>query len=667
MLIVITPSETTPEEIADYNRLFPLGLQALHLRLPNASRAQYEAAICAIAPEYRHRVVLCDYFDLVLQAGLGGIHLRSDRLGEWRHWQGAMGGRISVSAHTIEELQTLPFVPTYALLSPLYDSLSKEEYKGTLDRDVCSTQLPKLPFPVLALGGITPDRHIEAMSYGFSGSAVLGYLSAAHFTREEAFLRFPPPEVLSVAGHDPTSGAGIVADARTIETEGAFPLTICSVLTEQTEQMFLSSTECEAQRPLTTLLRAHRPLAAKIGLLSSLRQGIEIASTLRANGTRYIVWDPILKATASTEDIHPFLSQQELSELLTQVTLVTPNWNEALLLFGTTDTLELSLMATQHDVAILLKGGHSQNSMAISTDYLILPDGTIHRFAVPRTPNDKHGTGCTLSASIATRLAQGYPLPMACRLGQWRVDALRRSTSSLLGQHNRIAHITKQARLRNSYLQYITDTNDLELLLEKAKAALDGGVRWVQLRMKEATRQERTMAAWALKALMQRYEGTTLIIDDDLETALACDADGVHLGLNDASPVVAREILGGDKIIGGTCNRVEDIALRALEGVDYVGVGPYRQTETKKLLSPLLGERGMEDLVRYNRSLVHPIPLIAIGGIVKEDFDTIARIGLSGVALSGAINHSDNPKKVSAELVHAVYQSFTKKQIKIWL
>ncbi len=660
MLIVITPPNATPQEVARYNRLFRLGLHTLHLRLPHASREEYAACIRAIDPAFRQRVILCDHFDLGETTGTGGVHLRQEYIDQWRQWQGINRGRISVSAHSVEELQQLPFTPTYALLSPLFDSISKPNYLGTLDREACKSVLPTLPFPVLALGGITSEKYQEALSYGFYGVAVLGEFAFAGEYIEEVFLRYPQPKVLSVAGHDPSSGAGIAADIRSIEYNDAYPLSVCSTLTIQHEEEFISAIPVEENTALKHLLTQHRPAACKIGMISSLRQGVNIARTLRNKGIKHIVWDPILKATASDNALHDTIASGELKEFLSLVTLVTPNYTEAQQLFSTTDPIELSLLASEYQTYILLKGGHDTHSKNISTDLLFSPDGAMARYAVPRTPFDKHGTGCVLSATITTLLAHGYDLPSACRWAQWQTDAYRRSGNSLLGTYKPKEAIEKRSRLSACRLQYITDSLDLEVMLDKAKKALDGGIRWIQLRMKEVPSSQRLEAAFALKDLMRNYLGATLIINDDLEVALACDAHGVHLGLEDVSPTIARKVLGVNKIIGATCNTVEHIAQRALEGVDYIGIGPYKNTSTKKVLSPLLGREGVERLCQYNRSLPHPIPLFAIGGIMATDFELLAQTDIQGIALSGAINYASDPHTTSQHLLQILHSLFTR-------
>lgn len=660
MIVVITSERPSPRERRQYNQLLAQGLGTLHLRMPGASREEYQEVICSIAPEYRSRIVICDHFDLVCSAGLGGIHLSGRYREQWDQLAKTYGtqGRISVAVHSIEELRSLSLSPTYALLSPVYDSISKKGYSAHIDLAECARYLPNIPFPVLGLGGITPQRIIELQQYGFSGAAVLGYLSDKEVDILDRWHQFERPRILSIGGHDPTGGAGIVADARVIEHGGGHPLTICSCLTIQREGHFervLSLAEREIEEALACLLVSQRPMVAKVGMVPSLSLALRLMQRLRNEGVRHIIWDPIRSASASREVLHSSVDHAIRAQILDVATMVTPNSLEAEWLFGSRSQGQVSLLAQQHQCAILVKGGHS-NHPYLSIDNLYMPSGEVIQHAVPRAGSDKHGTGCSLSASIALHLAQGYDLPTACRLGQLSIDALRRSAPSLLGLYNyeQAMIANKRKRLETYRLQWITDSDDVESLLERARAVLDGGVRWIQLRMKRATSSERLSCALRLKKLMQNYAGHVLIIDDDVETALMSDADGVHLGLNDMPIAEARRQLGNSKIIGGTCNSPEDIRLRALEGADYVGIGPWRMTTTKKHLAPLLGSQGISRLVSANALLPHPLPLYAIGGITPQDLPTLAHLGVHGIALSGILSQSDRPQQEASSLVEAI-------------
>jgi thiamine-phosphate pyrophosphorylase len=181
--------------------------------------------------------------------------------------------------------------------------------------------------------------------------------------------------------------------------------------------------------------------------------------------------------------------------------------------------------------------------------------------------------------------------------------------------------------------------------LTAIKQALDGGCKWIQLRIKNQSPEEvRECALEALK--LCKFHGAKLIINDHPEIALSIGADGVHLGLEDMSVTLAREIVGKEMLIGGTANTFQHVHQRVNEGVDYIGLGPFRFTSTKKRLSPLLGLQGYTDILKQMNEAQITTPVIAIGGIMSEDVQTIIDTGVHGIALSGAITFSDNREEI---------------------
>lgn len=126
--------------------------------------------------------------------------------------------------------------------------------------------------------------------------------------------------------------------------------------------------------------------------------------------------------------------------------------------------------------------------------------------------------------------------------------------------------------------------------------------------------------------------------------------DGVHLGKNDMPIAEARKILGDGFIIGGTANTFEDVKAHYEAGADYIGCGPFRFTTTKEKLSPILGLEGYKDIIQKMKEESIDIPLVAIGGITKEDIPEIMKTGVNGIALSGCILHAENPAKETREI-----------------
>lgn len=179
------------------------------------------------------------------------------------------------------------------------------------------------------------------------------------------------------------------------------------------------------------------------------------------------------------------------------------------------------------------------------------------------------------------------------------------------------------------------------------REVLEGGCRWVQLRCKEADSDELAALADELLPLC-RQAGATFIIDDHVDIVRRCGADGVHLGKNDMPVAEARRILGPCKIIGATANTFDDLLAAVNAGADYVGLGPFRFTTTKKNLSPILGLKGYTEIMRRCRHEHLHTPVVAIGGIEPADVRPIMLTGVKGVAISSAITGSENPRETTA-------------------
>lgn len=191
-------------------------------------------------------------------------------------------------------------------------------------------------------------------------------------------------------------------------------------------------------------------------------------------------------------------------------------------------------------------------------------------------------------------------------------------------------------------IQFITHSNNRYGYVDGARLALEGGCRWVQLRMKEATETEFMAAAAEIGRLCKEH-GATFVLDDHVEWVEKIGADGVHLGKNDMPIDEARKILGSDKIIGGTANTFEDVERLYRQGADYIGCGPFRFTTTKKNLSPVLGLEGYQHIVDQMKSHGINLPIVAIGGILESDIKSILATGVSGIAVSGGILNAENP------------------------
>ena len=199
-------------------------------------------------------------------------------------------------------------------------------------------------------------------------------------------------------------------------------------------------------------------------------------------------------------------------------------------------------------------------------------------------------------------------------------------------------------------LQFITHQTPRYSYVEGAIEALNGGCKWIQLRMKEAAYDEICNAIEQLKPLCKE-KGAILILDDYAELAAKLDIDGVHLGKNDMPPQEARNLIGEKYIIGGTANTIDDIKNLVAQGVDYIGLGPFRHTDTKKNLSPILGLDGYKNFLSQCNEAGITTPIVAIGGIEPEDRPALMKTGISGIALSGTILRADHPAEATQNII----------------
>ncbi len=204
-------------------------------------------------------------------------------------------------------------------------------------------------------------------------------------------------------------------------------------------------------------------------------------------------------------------------------------------------------------------------------------------------------------------------------------------------------------------MQFITHYNHRFNYVDSARIALEGGCRWVQLRMKGVDEAILEQNAIVIQQMCREY-GATFIIDDNVALAKRIGADGVHLGKGDMPICEARKILGDEYIIGGTVNSFDDI-LHAIKhsAPDYFGCGPYRYTSTKQNLAPILGINGYNEIIHQMRVRGIDIPLVAIGGIGREDIPHILECGVHGIALSGSVLNAEEPIYEMQEIRELIY------------
>ncbi|HEV2722370.1 MAG TPA: bifunctional hydroxymethylpyrimidine kinase/phosphomethylpyrimidine kinase, partial [Thermoanaerobaculia bacterium] len=360
------------------------------------------------------------------------------------------------------------------------------------------------------------------------------------------------PAALTIAGFDPSGGAGLQADLRVFNALGLAGWSVATAITIQNTQGVHGVHLVDAEtlhKQLDAVFSDARSLGAvKIGMLGGAAQARAVADALRRWKPRNVVLDPVLASTAGV----PLLDDPEaLDELIPLCDLVTPN-------------------AHEHVQArtLLVKGGHA----AGDPDDKLYVDGTLvrtyhgTRIATPHT----HGTGCALSAGIAAYLALGVPLQEAIAQAKEIVAAGLRNPV-IIGEGRGYPDVRA---IRGIYV--LTDAR--RDATETIRAALNGGARIVQLREKSLPTPDLINLAKRLRDLAHEH-GALFIVNDRVDVALAADADGVHLGPDDMHPRDARALLG-QRIIGASVSTVEEAAALA-PFTTYFGVGAIYGSATK--------------------------------------------------------------------------------------
>lgn len=199
-------------------------------------------------------------------------------------------------------------------------------------------------------------------------------------------------------------------------------------------------------------------------------------------------------------------------------------------------------------------------------------------------------------------------------------------------------------------LHVITDTElqDRFSHLELANLAIAGGADTIQFRQKSGSTRKMIETARQMKQLCTS-SGVVFIVNDRLDVAIASASDGVHLGQDDFPIPLAREILGDAKIIGGSAVTLDEAKKCLSEGADYVGFGPVYPTTSKADAGPVTGIELMQEVIDKV-----PLPIIAIGGVNKDNTAEVMQAGAYGIAVISAVCCEQNPEEATRELFQAL-------------
>jgi hydroxymethylpyrimidine/phosphomethylpyrimidine kinase len=245
------------------------------------------------------------------------------------------------------------------------------------------------------------------------------------------------PVVLTIAGYDPSGGAGVLADIKTFENSGVYGIAVITCNTHQNDKVFEGITwlsKNEKEKNMTLLAERFHVKAAKLGMhknLDDVLHSIKLCKKYFPDAK--IVWDPVLAASAGF-DLNIKIKNNALNKILFSIFLVTPNQNEACSL-GESKDADKAAIKLSEQCPTLLKGGHSSDKKE-SEDCLFAYGKLKKTFPSARMKKvEKHGSGCVLSASITASLAKGDTLENAIGKGKSYVINFLKSNNTLLGYH----------------------------------------------------------------------------------------------------------------------------------------------------------------------------------------------------------------------------------------
>ena len=424
--------------------------------LPDEKKREQLAQLLPLCRAARAVLLVNDSPQLAKESDADGVHLGQGdgSIAAARALLGS-GKIIGVSTRTVAQaLQAQADGADYIGLGAMYPTGSKDDAVHVGVERLRQVRAA-VSLPIVAIGGIDRDNAGAVIDAGADAVAVISAVMAAAqpavAAREMAllFLRrrpWPRGRVLTVAGSDSGGGAGIQADLKTITLLGAYGSSAVTALTAQNSLgvtgIHAAPTEFVTEQ-IEAVLSDIGADVAKTGMLFSA----EIIRAVAAALDRYplpTVVDPVMIAKGGAPLLQAEAVAALCEELLPRAYLLTPNIPEAEALTGLSIRDESGMIAAGRKLQqlgaahVLIKGGHLAGDEAFD----ILLDGPrIHRFAAPRVASrNTHGTGCTLSAAIATFLAQGWPLPEAVGRAKQFLTAAIASALSLGSGHGPVNH-----------------------------------------------------------------------------------------------------------------------------------------------------------------------------------------------------------------------------------
>ena len=463
------------------------------------------------------------------------------------------------------------------------------------------------------------------------------------------------PVVWTIAGSDPSHGAGIHCDGQSIKAHGGDPRSVITAVTAQNHHRYLGQQNTEARHladQMDSLIQEHPPKAIKIGLLPT-DDSIKTVASFLSHHSIPAVLDPVM-ATSTGGPLSS--TPKALIKIFPYCMIITPNLAEASFLSGIKvmnhDSMKkaASHLLERGCKAVLIKGGHLQGPN--STDLFMT--NTLSRWLQsPRSPNQPRGTGCTLSSVIATYLARGLPLWEAVLRAK---TYLNYCFQELEPGCPRIYHKSWPPQKAHGCLPKVglaPPPNTAPFPRPRRPLGVYPivprsswiprlavqGITTIQLRIKDL--QGPPLESEIIKAIKLAKElDLQLFVNDHWQLALKHKAYGVHLGQQDLEKAPTTLLQKAHIHLGISTHSYQELSNALSYKPSYIALGPIFETTCKSMA---FGPQGM---VRINEwQALSPVPLVAIGGLRQENAQEVFQRGASGAAVISDILDAPSPEK----------------------
>jgi len=470
------------------------------------------------------------------------------------------------------------------------------------------------------------------------------------------------PAILLIGGIDPQGCSGIMTDSQAVSNHGCLPIPLITCLTEQTKagpsDLGVISAD-QFMRQYQSIVANIDIAAIKVGLIPNL----EIAQAVHTILTQHpvpIIFDPVLATTSDgiciSHDVQTYLFEQ----LLPCISLLTPNIIELQQLTQETDkTLATNSLQRAGLKACLVKGGHANSPWA--TDYFYNSDHSFYCYT-EKQPKFVRGTGCVLAASIASNMALNHDIRDAIVLAKAYVTRGIRQAKNV-GPHHVINHadtaftlddipkLCYQSASIGQSFHFPPCPQRLGIYpivdhIDWVKKLIDVGINTIQLRIKDASPQQKHTAIKQAKA--HCHHQTAFFVNDDWQAAIEHQVYGVHLGQEDLHQANLSQIAQAGLRLGVSTHSYWELARALAVNPSYIAFGPVFKTSSKVMP---WAPQGIARVKQWQTLLNAQYPLVAIGGINLQRAKQLHATGVGSVAMIFSITKTKDYKAVVRDLI----------------